>query len=155
MTDAKITIRPMTLGDVDDVMAIAESLAHAPRWRREAYEAAALDSARWPRRVALAAEDAGQVVMGFAISLLVGHEAELETICVAGNWQRKGAGRELLSTLLEVLRREQVTKVSLEVRTSNWAAQRLYRSCGFEETGRRPDYYADPKEDAVIMQRAL
>ena len=154
MTDANITIRTTTPSDVDNVMAIAENLAHAPKWGRETYESA-LDPANRPRRVALVAGGPGQVLIGFAISLLVGPEAELETICVARNWQRRGAGRELLCSLLTALQREGVTKVLLEVRTSNWAAQQLYRSCGFQEIGQRPDYYADPKEDAVLMQRAL
>lgn len=154
MTNVKVSIRPMGQGDVDRVMAIAENLAHAPRWTREAYESA-LNLASEPRRIALVAEEVGQTVIGFAISLLVGPEAELETICVAEDWQRRGAGQQLLNALLQALRRENVTKVLLEVRTSNWAAQQLYRSGGFEEYGKRVGYYIDPKEDAVLLQRAL
>jgi len=48
-----------------------------------------------------------------------------------------------------------VTKVTLEVRVSNVAAQALYGSCGFVQSGRRPGYYADPKEDAIMMSVSL
>ena len=43
----------------------------------------------------------------------------------------------------------------LEVRTSNGAAQGLYRAGGFVECGRRLRYYADPEEDAVLMRMGL
>jgi ribosomal protein S18 acetylase RimI-like enzyme len=44
-----------------------------------------------------------------------------------------------------------VSELTLEVRASNRAALGFYRAQGFEETGRRPRYYADPEEDAVLM----
>jgi ribosomal-protein-alanine N-acetyltransferase len=48
-----------------------------------------------------------------------------------------------------------VREVLLEVRRSNVAAQGFYRSVGFVEEGRRPGYYADPIEDAVLMRLRL
>jgi tRNA threonylcarbamoyladenosine biosynthesis protein TsaB len=151
--DARVTIRPMTVGDLDRVMEIAGSLAHAPHWPRQAY-ATALDRTNGPRRVALVAEGPEKVI-GFAISLLVGPEAELETIGVALDWQRQGVGRALLNVLDAALRHAGVTKVLLEVRDSNQQARQFYRSQEFPEIGRRTDYYTDPKEDAVLMGRML
>jgi ribosomal-protein-alanine N-acetyltransferase len=136
------------------VMEIAESSAQAPRWSRTAY-AAALDAAGEPRRIALIAHRSNNAIAGFAISLIVGSEAELETIVVAPEWKRQGVGRALLLELAAALREHGVTKVLLEVRDSNRAARQLYRSNGFEESGRRPGYYTDPKEDAVLMERSL
>jgi [ribosomal protein S18]-alanine N-acetyltransferase len=151
MTDAKITIRPMARSDVDRVMAIATSLAQAPRWGREAYESAlTLDD----RRIAWVAEISGMVA-GFAVASLVIPEAELETMGIAAEWQGKGVGRQLLEALLRSVWERDVTKVMLEVRDSNAAAQGLYRSHGFEESGRRRGYYIDSKEDAVLMQLLL
>jgi len=40
----------------------------------------------------------------------------------------------------------------LEVRDSNKAARGFYGSFGFIEVGRRPGYYADPVEDAILMR---
>ena len=90
-------------------------------------------------------------VVGFAVAGLMAPEAELETIAVVAEAQRRGVGGRLLRALVEELRAEQVTELILEVRASNRKAQGFYRAQGFKETGRRPGYYADPEEDAVLM----
>ena len=93
--------------------------------------------------------------MGFVIGRVVGPEAELETIGVAREAQRGGVAGRLFSTLAEKLRRMQVEELLLEVRASNRPALGFYRSLGFEETGRRPGYYVEPFEDAVLMRLRL
>ena len=90
-------------------------------------------------------------VVGFAVASLVAPEAELETMGVASEGQRRGVGARLLQALVEELRAERVTELMLEVRASNCGALAFYRALGFRETGRRPRYYADPEEDAVLM----
>jgi [ribosomal protein S18]-alanine N-acetyltransferase len=143
-------IRPMGVADLDRVVEIADSLVQAPRWAREVYEAA-VDSESTPRRVALVAEEPGVGVVAFAVASVVLHEAELETIGVAAARQRKGTGGVLLDEMSRSLAGLGVGRTILEVRESNATAQRLYRSHGFEEIGRRPSYYIDPKEDAILM----
>jgi [ribosomal protein S18]-alanine N-acetyltransferase len=154
VTEAEIVIRAMARADIDRVIEIAQGLLHAPRWTREAYEAA-VDATKEPRRIALVAEAPNKIVAGFTVSLLIGPDAELETIAVATERQRQGIGQALIHALLEAVRRQRVTKVLLEVRNSNSAAQHLYRSNGFSDAGRRSGYYSDPKEDAVLMERIL
>jgi ribosomal-protein-alanine N-acetyltransferase len=51
--------------------------------------------------------------------------------------------------------RAKVRVASLEVRASNEAAQALYRKLGFHDVGRRPRYYGDNGEDAVLMDREM
>ena len=84
----------------------------------------------------------------------VGH-AELIDLRVAASCRRQGFGKQLLSASLVTM--EDLTQVNLEVRSSNTAAQALYRSLAFEETGRRSDYYAsvNGQEDAVLMTLRL
>lgn len=150
-----MTIRPMQVTDLDCVLEIADGLLQAPRWAREAYEAAVRPGSA-PQRVALAAEDPGAgEVIGFAVASVIAPEAELETIGVAAEWQRRGVGRCLIEEIRRSLVDLGVTKVTLEVRESNGAARRLYRSSGFEVIGRRASYYVDPKEDAVTMSLSL
>ncbi len=142
----------MTTLDLDRVMQIGESLKQAPRWRREAYWAA-LDPAAVPLRLAFVAENASSGgIAGFAIVSLTLPEAELETIAVVAESQRRGVARQLLSELAEALRSAGVDVLALEVRASNEPALALYRSFGFSESGRRPRYYLDPVEDAVLMR---
>ena len=94
-------------------------------------------------------------VAGFVVAVLVPPEAELETIAVVESAQRLGVGRQLLQGLADELRTQQAKSLNLEVRASNLAALRVYRSQEFEEIGRRKRYYSDPEEDAVLMRLRL
>jgi ribosomal-protein-alanine acetyltransferase len=94
-------------------------------------------------------------VVGFAVVAVVAGEAELETIAVAADGQRRGVGGWLLRALVDELKTAQVSELNLEVRASNQMALGFYRKQGFEEAGRRPRYYADPEEDAVLMRLRL
>jgi ribosomal-protein-alanine N-acetyltransferase len=170
-----IRIRPMQTVDIPRVVQIAGGLPGAPHWPPDTY-IATLNPKSEPRRVALVAEtlepaapeptavepaamDSGPaqlgVIVGFVVASLVAGEAELESIAVAADAQRRGSARHLLSHLIAALKELHVNSVNLEVRASNDPALRLYRKHGFKETGRRPGYYADPVEDAVLMSLDL
>jgi len=152
--ESSVRIRSMMAADLDRVVEIAAALDDAPQWPRRVYESV-LDSSS-PRRIALIAEDLGtEVAVGFVVASLIAPEAELETIVVAAGFQRRGVARRLFEAMADDLGRSQVREVLLEVRRSNVAAQGFYRSVGFVEEGRRPGYYADPIEDAVLMRLRL
>ena len=151
LAPAQVGIRRMSAGDLERVLDIADGLEHAPHWPRSAYEAA-LNPENMPRRIALVAADLeSNVAAGFLVASLMPPEAELETIAVAAEGQRRGIGGLLLEALWRELRAERVEKLMLEVRESNAAAVGFYRAQGFSETGRRRRYYAEPEEDAVLM----
>jgi [ribosomal protein S18]-alanine N-acetyltransferase len=146
-----INIRRLAESDLPDVLKIAADAQEAPRWPRQTF-VEMLSGEFLARRIALVATAAASgEVLGFAVAGLVLHEAELENIAVARPHQRRGVGRQLLSELASELRRFGVEAFHLEVRASNSTALRLYNSFGFNETGRRPRYYSDPIEDAVLM----
>jgi [ribosomal protein S18]-alanine N-acetyltransferase len=148
-------IRPMAAGDVDHVLEIAGSLPQAPHWPLTAY-VRALDSQSSPRRISLVAESpAARKVIGFAIASLLAGEAELESIAVASDAQRRGLGRQTFRALTIELKKAGAERLTLEVRASNAPALAFYRSLGLIEAGRRPRYYADPVEDAVLMALRL
>ena len=154
-TAQEARIRRLRAADLDHVIEIAQGLSNAPQWPREVY-VAALDAAAMPRRIALVVEEAASgAVAGFAVASLMPPEAELETIAIAAKFQRRGFARQLFQALATALRQQQVNVTLLEVRASNGPAQTLYSALGFEVAGRRPGYYADPVEDAVIMRLAL
>jgi ribosomal-protein-alanine N-acetyltransferase len=152
-SDAELRIRRMVEADLDRVMEIAEGLKDAPHWAREAYWKA-IDPEAGLKRIALVAAGKGDLA-GFAVASLLRPTAELETIAVAPEWQRKGVARWLFTALIEVLSAAGVQDVHLEVRGSNDAALGLYRALGFRESGRRHRYYADPVEDAVLLRMRL
>ncbi|MGD0800932.1 MAG: ribosomal protein S18-alanine N-acetyltransferase [Terracidiphilus sp.] len=145
-------IRRMTPADLDRVIEIAASLREAPRWPRAAYLAALSHEAAPPRIALVVEEPESNAVTGFAVASLLPPQAELESIAVSPALQRRGLARSLFAALTVELHAAQVNEVILEARASNLAALALYRSLGFVETGRRPRYYHDPIEDAVLMR---
>ncbi len=148
--ETKIRIRPLAEPDVDRLAEIAAGLKEAPQWPRGVY-ASLLDDAGG--RIALVAEDAESgSVSGFVVARLVGPEAELESIAVAGEFQRCGVARGLFTALAGELGRRGITEILLEVRAGNEAALGFYRKLGFASEGRRKGYYTNPVEDAVLMR---
>jgi len=143
----------MAEADLDAVLAIAAALPTAPHWPGAIY-AAALEPAATPRRISLVAE-AGGSVAGFAIASVIADEGEIESIAVAAGAQRQGIGVALLTHLLERLAEQRAGSVSLELRQSNHTAAGLYARAGFREVGRRPGYYRDPVEDAVLLRLTI
>jgi ribosomal-protein-alanine N-acetyltransferase len=139
----------MTPGDLDRVVEIAWSLKDAPHWPLAAYMDA-LDPNAALQRIALVAAETGAIV-GFTVASLLAPQSELETIAVAAGGQRRGVGGRLFSGLVEELNLAEIHEVILEVRASNLPAFGFYRALGFSETGRRPRYYADPQEDALLL----
>ena len=148
-------IRRMTPADLDRVMQIAGSLKNAPQWPRSAYLAALVPETA-PLRIALVAEGpAPGMVAGFAVASLLPPEAELEIIAVAPAAQRRGVALRLFEALTGEFYTAYIKGIMLEVRATNLPAHELYRRLGFVETGRRPRYYHDPVEDAILMRLRL
>jgi tRNA threonylcarbamoyladenosine biosynthesis protein TsaB len=150
-----ISVWPMWESFLRDVMEIAGSLKELPQWTRENY-LTAMDPDAVPRRIALIVlgpDEAGMT--GFLVARLLPPQAELEIIAVNHRFQRRGLARKLFEELTYQLGQAGVTEVVLEVRASNQAALAFYRVQGFVETGRRPRYYADPVDDAVLMRLQL
>jgi ribosomal-protein-alanine N-acetyltransferase len=96
-------------------------------------------------------ESGTAAVVAFCNYWLVHDEVHLLNIATATASRRRGIGRELLGHIIEFAAEHLCRYVTLEVRKSNQAAQSLYQSAGFQAVGLRPRYYADNKEDAVIM----
>jgi tRNA threonylcarbamoyladenosine biosynthesis protein TsaB len=156
---AGVQIRRMTAADLDRVLAIAENLPLAPHWPQSAYLKAInsqFEPESTPRRIALvAAGPQPGSIHGFAVASLLPPRAELETIAVAPEMQRLGLGESLFQALAAELKAADVNELVLEVRASNRPALAFYRALGFIKTDRRPGYYADPIEDAILMSLPL
>lgn len=150
-----IRIRPLSPADLERILEIAARLPQAPQWPPSAY-LAALDTDATLRRFALVAEDADTgTIIGFVVASLVQNEAELETIAVAPEFQRRGVARMLFREMASAFRLAGMTGINLEVRGSNQAALALYRSLAFSQSGSRPRYYSEPIEDAILLSLRL
>jgi ribosomal-protein-alanine N-acetyltransferase len=150
-------IRPATPEDVAAIFALERSIPSAAHWPESTYRGAFGEEG--PRRIALVATDelgkTRAAILGFVLARIVDGDCELENIFVAPRSQHRGVGSELLRSLAAAARTHNATSVFLEVRESNRAARALYEKCGFAVTGRRPNYYADPIDDAVLYTLQL
>ena len=117
-----------------------------------------------------AAAERDGAVAGFAVGLIqpapasvdsvdhlhvppcAGRVGELESIVVAASARRAGIGSALCGVVLDWCRRQGATEVMLEVRSASAAAIALYAGLGFAQAGRRPGYYRDPEDDALILR---
>jgi [ribosomal protein S18]-alanine N-acetyltransferase len=147
-------VRKLIKEDIPSVLALERSLATAPHWREEDYEACIGLQDGFAKRLALVIDWDG-LLIGFAIAVMIRGDAELEAIGIATGNQRQGAGSQLLRAMLNELRDAGATHVFLEVRPSNYAAIALYHQFDFVEVGRRPGYYSSPLEDAIHMKCGL
>jgi ribosomal-protein-alanine N-acetyltransferase len=93
----------------------------------------------------------GEALEGYICFWTFSGEAHLMKIAVHPEVRGKGFGRYLLSKMIELGRSMAVQTVWLEVRPSNAVARGLYTKMGFRETGRRPRYYRDTNEEAIVM----
>jgi ribosomal-protein-alanine acetyltransferase len=139
-------MREMTLADVDAVLCIEQSVQAYP-WTRGNFNDALANG-----YVCCVDELAGEIC-SYAVLMPGVDEAELLTLGVVANQQRKGLGRGMLNGVLAVARGKNMRRVLLEVRVSNEAAIALYRNAGFVGMGLRRNYYQNKQggEDAVVM----
>jgi len=107
----------------------------------------------WPEGFIVA--ERNERVIGFEILILTPEEeGRVFALAVDSRFRGKGVGRALLKTGFNLLRKYKIGFVRLEVRVSNWIAQRLYKSMGFTEIGFVPFYYKDG-EAAILMRKVL
>ncbi|HOX72061.1 MAG: ribosomal protein S18-alanine N-acetyltransferase [Dokdonella sp.] len=101
-------------------------------------------------------ERAGELI-GYGVLSVAGGEAHILNLCVAPAEQGRGHGRRVLARLIDLARWHRAARVFLEVRPSNTAALALYDSVGFNEIGKRPNYYPGKRgrEDAIVMAMEL
>jgi ribosomal-protein-alanine N-acetyltransferase len=141
-------IRRMRLEDIPAVHAI-DVLSFSMPWPERSYQFEINEN---PVARAWVAEKDGRVVAMLVLWLIV-DEAHVATIASLPDYRRKGIGEQILIAALAAARSEGARRAFLEVREGNQAAQAMYRKYGFEVTGRRPRYYKDNNEDALLMTR--
>ncbi len=137
----------MREADIPQVVSLEKQFFSRP-WSEKSFRDA-LDS---ETTLYLAAKAGGQLTgyCGFYISYEC---ADLCNMAVAKAARRQGVGEMLLKTAFEILKQRGVMKIFLEVRESNIPAIRLYEKLHFQKNGMRKNYYSDPPEDAVLMER--
>ncbi|MCL4795483.1 MAG: GNAT family N-acetyltransferase [Bryobacteraceae bacterium] len=119
------------------------------RIQRVSPEAARWTPAGYMVFEAFVVEVAGEIAGFLVMRATAPDEAEILNLAVAPAWQRRGLAR----MLLERVAFSPPRALFLEVRESNSTARALYAAMGFAECGRRPGYYREPDEAAIVMRR--
>jgi ribosomal-protein-alanine N-acetyltransferase len=91
------------------------------------------------------------IIGGYIIFWIVADETHLHNLAVKKEFRRQGLAQSFMSLMNEISKQVGLKAQTLEVRESNAEAISLYRKCGFVVKGRRPLYYTDTHEDALIM----
>lgn len=146
-----LLVRRMELEDLEQVQAIDRSSFSLP-WPSSAYRYELKEN---PLSLLWVAElhqpDGRGLIVGMIVVWLILDEAHIATIAVHPEYRGLGIARRLLVSALRDSIQKGARLATLEVRTSNLAAQKLYRHFRFEVLGSRPRYYRDNNEDALIM----
>lgn len=153
----EVKIAKMLASDAPDVKALEVACGLSP-WNQAdiAAEAARADS------LSFTAKYSGSVV-GLLIARLItscnrapenpnpSFESEIYNLAVDSSFRRNRIAAKLLNALLSAV--PGPMSVFLEVREGNAPAIAFYRQAGFEVIGRRPAFYRDPEEAAILMLR--
>ena len=146
----RLTIAGCRSEDLLEVQAILESAPGAAAWSSTGLADAFERNACY---FLLAWQD--EQIAGVISGRRVADEGEILNLAVSPRCRRQGVGKMLVEALLEAFAREHAVEVFLEVRESNRAAITFYESLGFRQVGKRPCYYQNPVEAALLLKVSL
>jgi ribosomal-protein-alanine N-acetyltransferase len=143
-------MRPMRPEDLDDVAAI-EIAAYEYPWTHAIFR----DCLRAGYHCWVLAE--GVEIIGYGVLTVASGEAHVLNVCIAREHQGSGHGKRLMKRLIDLARWHHAERIFLEVRPSNRHAMAMYDELGFNEIGKRPNYYPAKRgrEDAIVMALEL
>ena len=141
-----IEIIPMTLDHIDGVLKIEESSFNI-QWTEDDF---LRELTQNKTAIYIVAVLDGEIV-GYAGLWHVVNEGQITNVAVLPEYRRLGIGEKLMQEFFEIASELNMMGITLEVKISNYAAQKLYTKHGFKPEGFRKNYYKDTNEDAVIM----
>lgn len=149
---SEYTIREANGADVDEIVKI-ERENNSSLWKSESYQSAIKQESQ---QIYVVEKGEEPIIAGYLVGLLAADELTLMHVVVAQEHRQQGLAAKLYHHwLAEVQQANEVKTVWLEVRTSNIAAQSLYKKLGFELVTVRRGYYSNPKEDAFLMRSEM
>ncbi|MGN6034492.1 GNAT family N-acetyltransferase [Brevibacterium casei] len=145
-----VSVRELPWWELSEVAAADERIFGATAWTLPYYWAVA---AQPGTAMFVARDESTGDLAGWVVMSAVGSEADVMTIATTEATRGRGVGRTLLLAGIDWADEAGAGLIHLEVADGNAPALGLYRSLGFEDWGRRPDYY--PGADAVLMRRSV
>jgi [ribosomal protein S18]-alanine N-acetyltransferase len=139
-----VTVRRMSTSDASAAHSILKESPEASIWSREVLVESASGGVAW------SAELDGRVA-GILIGRVAADEFEILNLAVGKSCRRRGVATQLVGAALEYARSAGARQSYLEVRASNEGGIAFYMRLGFRLCGRRPNYYREPEEEAVLL----
>lgn len=141
-----LVIKEMRFDDLDEVCAIEVDSFIVP-WTRQMFESELCS----PEKSIYLVACEGKQLIGYIGLNQIQNEGHITTLAVHRTYRRRGIASELIKQVARAALQKKIDLLTLEVRTSNIAAQNLYRKLGFKVAGLRKHYYNETGEDALIM----
>jgi ribosomal-protein-alanine N-acetyltransferase len=142
-------IQPATLSDLPMILAIEQASFPSP-WTEDHFRYELKEN---PYAFLLVAKVDEQLI-GYIDFWITFQQAQINNLAVTPGLRRKGIGKVLLEDALKRIQQAGCERVTLEVRVSNLAAQKLYEMYGFRFAYQKKQYYANG-EDAWLMEKTL
>lgn len=149
MKEMKVNIVPMNADHLEELERL-ERICFSRPWSRKML-AEELENAC--AAFLVAEEPETGKILGYAGVLVMADEGYITNVAVFPEYRRQGIAAQIIKVFCDFATGNHLAFLTLEVRPTNTAAIELYRSFGFEEVGRRKNYYDLPKEDALILTR--
>lgn len=152
---SEFKILPATPGMLPDILSLEEACFSSP-WTRKMLEGELTGNQFAHFLVAIRHEQSKtkteSTIIGYHCFWIVFEELRLMNLAVQASMRRRGVGRALVIEAFRLGLEQSATRAVLEVRVSNEPARALYTRMGFAQISRRPHYYTNPTEDAVLME---
>jgi len=145
-----LSIAPLSREHLDQILTI-ERASFTDPWTRGMFESELDIEARGYARGAFRRRH----LVGYLFAVVIPDEAHIGNLAVIPAERRHGVAQELLDQLVKDAREQGVTRVTLEVRASNYSARNFYYKNEFIDIAIRKNYYRSPVEDAIVMFRVL
>ncbi|MGY0694890.1 ribosomal protein S18-alanine N-acetyltransferase [Virgibacillus sp. FSP13] len=143
---AELVIRKMEYNDIDQVFEVEQASFDTP-WAKDIFEQEIVEN-QFAHYFVL---ELDKKIIGYAGLWVVIDDAQITNIAVMPNYRGNKLGEKLFHYTMGQAIRLGGRRLSLEVRTTNVVAQRMYRKFGLVPGGIRKNYYTDNQEDAIVM----
>jgi ribosomal-protein-alanine N-acetyltransferase len=147
-------LSPVNPVDINPIMEI-ERRSFAWPWNRVSFLGELTNRHAYSYMVKLSDNTYADKVIAYIFFRQIKAELHILKIAVTPDWRSKGVASGLLKKCFTTGLKRGATSAFLEVRPSNASAMALYRKKGFRLIGRRPNYYADTREDALVLMKNL
>ena len=144
-----VVIRSVRYSDLDQLTEIEKTCFSLP-WTKNSFEKELNNDLAYYQ----CAEKDGKI-MGYMGMWRILDECHITNVAVLPEYRKMGIGTSLINKMIEICKCSEIRAMTLEVRESNFQAINLYNKFGFVAAGKRPGYYLEPVEDAIIMWKKI